>query len=128
MKPVFLTLYEVLDIHVDQIGRYGGAEGVRDMGLLQSAVAMPTSGSGREYFHKDVFEMAAAYLFHIIKNHPFVDGNKRVGAVAAYVFLGLNGWSLDADNDEYEEVVLRVAGGKADKQTIADFFRKNSHK
>ncbi len=126
MEPVFLTLEEVLEIHKDQIRRYGGTEGVRDKGLLQSAIAMPMSGIGDEYHHKDLFEMAAAYLFHIANNHPFVDGNKRVGAVAAYVFLDLNGYSLDADEADFEELVLAVANGKSDKKGISDFFRKHS--
>lgn len=98
------------------------------MGLLQSAIAMPAAGFGDEYHHKDIFDMAAAYLFHIVGNHPFVDGNKRVGTVAAYVFLALIGCLLDADSDQFEKLVLSVAEGKTDKQAIAAFFRKNSPK
>src|SRR5207245_5063328 len=90
MAIVFLDLAEVTEIHRDQIERYGGAHGVRDQGLLESALAMPQAGMAGEYFHTDLFEMAAAYLFHLAKNHPFIDGNKRVAAMAAFVFLAMN--------------------------------------
>ena len=76
MSPIFLGLDEVIEIHRDQIERYGGHPGVRDMGLLQSAIAMPQASHGGKYLHADLFEMAAAYLFHIVQNHPFVDANK----------------------------------------------------
>lgn len=90
MEPTFLTIDEVLAIHQDQIARYGGSAGVRDWGLLQSAIAMPAATFGGQFLHGDLSEMAAACLFHIVQNRPFIDGNKRVGAVAAYVFLALN--------------------------------------
>lgn len=82
-EPIFLSFEDVIEIHRDQIVRYGGASGVRDIGLLQSAVLMPLAQFEGKFLHKDLFEMAAAYLFHLAKNHPFVDGNKRVGLVAA---------------------------------------------
>jgi len=125
MDPVFLELDEVLEIHRDQIGRYGGSPGIRDLGLLQAALAMPRAGAGGQYFHSDLFEMAAAYLFHIVKNHPFVDGNKRVGAMAAFVFLRLNGATLEAPERAYERLVLSVAEGKSDKPAITGFLRKH---
>ena len=80
MEPRFLSVADVLGFHEDQLANYGGAPGVRDMGLLESAVAMPMAGFGDQYLHADLFEMAAAYLYHIVCNHPFVDGNKRTGA------------------------------------------------
>ena len=123
--PVFLSLAECIEIHRDQIERYGGAAGVRDLGLLESAVAMPQVGFAGEFLHADVFEMAAAYLFHIVKNHPFVDGNKRVGAMSAYVFLWMNGLKLKASNEEFESLVRAVAEGKADKGRVAEFLRGN---
>jgi len=98
------------------------------MNLLQSAVAMPAAGFGNSYLHDDLFEMASAYLFHIIKNHPFIDGNKRTGAVAAIVFLIMNGIKVDADEQSFEDLVLSVANGKLTKAAIADFFRKSSLK
>lgn len=123
MTPLFLEVDDVLEIHVDQIERYGGDGGVRDLGLLDSAVAAPRSGSGDTYHHLDVCAMAAAYLFHIVKNHPFVDGNKRTGAMAAYVFLRINGLELVCSDDELVEQVLAVAEGRAGKAEAADFFR-----
>ncbi len=89
--PDFLQVEDVLLFHRDQIDLYGGEHGVRDMGLLESAVAQPNAGFGGQYLHEDLFEMAAAYLFHLVKNHPLVDGNKRIGAVSALAFLKLNG-------------------------------------
>lgn len=124
MEPEFLTLSDVLEIHADQLERYGGDDGVRDMSLLESAIAMPMAGFGDQYFHSDIFEMAAAYLFHICRNHPFIDGNKRAGAVAAIVFLDLNGEELDCTEDELEELVLSVAKGEAAKPEIANFLRQ----
>ena len=126
MEPLFLGLEEALAIHQDQIERYGGRPGIRDMGLLQSALAMPRAGSGGQYFHADLYEMAAAYLFHIVKNHPFVDGNKRVGAMAAFIFLELNGIPLKASGAAFEKLVLSVAGEGSYKAVIAGFFRKHA--
>nr|MDD5699375.1 type II toxin-antitoxin system death-on-curing family toxin [Victivallaceae bacterium] len=96
MKPEFLSLAEVLEIHQDQLVRYGGEAGIRDLGLLKSAISMPSATYGGEFLHSDIYEMAAAYLFHIVQNHPFLDGNKRTGAVAMLVFLILNGYDFDA--------------------------------
>ena len=95
------------------------------MHLLQSAIAMPTAAFGGHLLHGDVFEMAAAYLFHIVQNHPFLDGNKRVGAAAAAIFLGLNDQRLIADPDDYADLTLSVARGETAKPAIADFFRAN---
>ena len=124
MDPVFLELEEVLEIHRDQIARYGGSSGVRDMALLQSALAMPRAGIGESYFHTDLIEMAGAYLFHIVKNHPFVDGNKRVGAVAAFIFLRLNGYDLKMTNPAFEKTVRVVADGSLDKAALTAVLRK----
>lgn len=125
MTPDFLSLAEILEIHQDQIERYGGKAGIRDVGLLKSALAMPEAGFSDRYLHSDLFEMAAAYLFHIIQNHPFVDGNKRTGAVAALVFLSLNGIEIEASEDIFERTVRAVAEGKMDKSAIARFFREH---
>lgn len=126
MAPTFLTLAEVMEIHQDQIRRYGGSPGVRDLGLLQSAVAMPAAAFGGQYLHADLCEMAAAYLFHLVQNHPFVDGNKRVGAVACDVFLALNGLCLQAGEDEFEQLVMTVACGEKSKSAVAEFLRANT--
>jgi len=126
VEPSFLSIDEVLAIHQDQIARYGGTEGVRDLGLLQSAIAMPAATFQGQFLHGDLCEMAAAYLFHIVQNHPFIDGNKRAGAVAAFIFLALNRLRLTADNDALAELVLAVAQGEAPKSRVAEFFRANT--
>ena len=126
MAPVFLGLDEVIEIHRDQVARYGGRPGIRDMALLQSAVAAPQAGLADRYLHADLFEMAAAYLFHIVRNHPFVDGNKRVGAVAALVFLALNGVEVKVSNDALVAEVLAVARGEFGKAEVAAFLRGRS--
>ena len=126
MDLAFLQLDEVLEIHQDQIQRYGGSPGVRDIGILQSALAMPEAGFGGRYLHEDVFEMAATYLFHIVQGHPFIDGNKRAGAMAAFVFLSMNGISLNAADNSFESLVRSVAQGKTNKATISEFFRRHS--
>src|SRR5882672_10235468 len=120
-EPLFLRLNEIIEIHNDQIVRYGGLAGIRDRGLLQSAVAMPMSSFGGQYLHPDLYEMAAAYLFHLVKNHAFVDGNKRVGTVAALVFLELNGVEVNADETEFEKLVLDVADNKSGKSAVAEY-------
>ena len=126
MSPIFLGLDEVIGIHRDQIERYGGHPGVRELGLLQSAIAMPRASHGGQYLHADLFEMAAAYLFHIVQNHPFVDGNKRIGMVAALVFLALNGVEVKVSNQALFQAVLAVAQGKLGKYAIAEFLRRHS--
>ena len=122
--PKFLSLNEVLSIHQDQITRYGGAPGIRDIDLLKSALGIPPATYGGEFLHTDIFEMAASYLFHIVKNHPFVDGNKRTGAVAALIFLDLNGFDFHASEDDFAEMVLAIAGGEMSKAQLAVFIRK----
>jgi death-on-curing protein len=92
VELLFLSLEEVLEIHRQQIERYGGALGVRDLSLLESAIAQPQATFSAEFLHASVPAMAAAYLLHICRNHPFVDGNKRVAANAAITFLLMNDW------------------------------------
>jgi death on curing protein len=121
--PIFLTVAEVIALHEIQLAEFGGSPGLRDAGLLESAVAMPQSGFGEEYAHCDVFEMAAAYLFHLVKNHPFVDGNKRVGYHAAYVFLRLNQVRLLLSQQAAYDLVIATAEGRASKAYIAQAFR-----
>ncbi len=120
----FLGLQEVLEIHRDQVTRYGGTAGIRDLDLLKSALGMPGATFNGEFLHTDVYEMAAAYLFHLVKNHPFLDGNKRVGAVAALVFLALNGHDFQAPEDDLAETVLAVARGEIGKSELTVFLRR----
>ena len=127
---LFLTQEEVLLAHETQIERYGGSTGIRDLGLLESALAMPSASFGGTYLHADIYAMAAAYLFHIVSNHPFVDGNKRTGTVAAITFLDMNGYWFNEQSesdldDALEALVLSVACGETGKEEIATFFRKH---
>lgn len=120
---IFLTVEQVERVHHSMLEAYGGLDGLRDAGLLASAVAMPEATYSGEWLHTDLFEMAAAYLFHLVKNHPFLDGNKRVGAACALVFLDLNGIKIKADEDGIVEITLRTATGNAEKSDIAEFLR-----
>ena len=124
--PLFLSFEDIIEIHADQIQRYGGGFGIRDVELLHSALGMPEAGFGHQYLHADLFEMAAAYLYHIVQNHPFIDGYKRTGAMAAFVFLKLNGLMLEADELTFETLILQAAQGQVGKDAIAEFFRENT--
>src|SRR5512143_183962 len=119
-RIVFLTLAEVIEIHSDQIERYGGSPGIRDLNLLSSAVAMPSASFGRYYLHADIYEMAAAYAFHIAQNHPFIDGNKRAALASALVFLVMNGISITAQTNKLYDAMIAVASGKLRKTEFAD--------
>lgn len=118
-EPLFLEVDDVLQIHADQLGVYGGGAGLRDRGLLQSAVAQPRASFGGELAHEGLFAMAAAYLFHIVKNHPFVDGNKRTGLLAAIVFLDVNGIGIEHPSEALYELTMGVAEGRIDKPAVA---------
>jgi death-on-curing protein len=120
---LFLDIERIFRVHRSLIERYGGAEGVRDVGLLHSALAMPQASFGGEYLHANLFEMAAAYLYHIVQNHPFLDGNKRVGSAAAIIFLAMNDVAIEADEEGLVELTLSVATGQSGKAEIAEFFR-----
>ena len=121
--PDFLDLAHVLRVHRSLIERYGGTDGLRDEGLLHSAIAMPQASFGGQFLHVDLFEMAAAYLYHIVQNHPFLDGNKRTGAATAIIFLAINDFEIEADEDGLIELTLSVARGESKKPGIANFFR-----
>jgi death-on-curing protein len=119
MSPQFLSLVEVLEFHDDLLRSFGGKPGIRDLALLESAVAMPQSGSGKKYFHEFPFGMAAAYAYHMAQNHPFVDGNKRTALVASLVFLEINGYAVMGGEDELEAATWEVASGNIDKEGFA---------
>ncbi len=123
MLPLFLSLDRVVRLHASLIETYGGSPGLRDAGLLHSAIAVPQASFGGEFLHQDLFEMAAAYLYHIVENHPFIDGNKRTGAAATLVFLAMNGVSVEADEDGLVAITLRVATGEAGKSDVCAFLR-----
>ena len=123
MEPKFLQVADALHIHRNQVDTFGGEHGVRDMTLLESAMAQPHASYGGDLLHSDLYAMAAAYLYHIARNHPFPDGNKRTGAMTAMVFLDWNGIGLQADNDGLVDIVFGVAEGKTTKLDAAEFFR-----
>ena len=126
MQPFFfLSVEMVIKIHQRLIEEFGGDPGLRDRGLLESAVAMPQSTFGGKFLHIDLAEKAAAYHFHLCANHPFIDGNKRVAVAASEVFILANGCDLGASDDEIEEVTLGVARGQAGKDDVIEFFRKH---
>jgi death-on-curing protein len=122
MRIRFLGLDEVLALHRDQVERYGGTEGVRDLGLLESAVATPEASFNGTYLHGTLPEMAAAYLYHLAQNHPFLDGNKRVAAASMFLFLYMNDLELDCTEDELVELTLGVASSKVTKAEVSVFL------
>jgi death-on-curing protein len=121
----FLGVEHLLAIHRQVIRRFRGRAGLRDPGLLESAAAMPSAQFGGEFLHPTVAAMAAAYLFHVCRNHAFIDGNKRVALVAAEMFLVLNGYRLAAVNDDLERLTLAVADGSLSKNSVIAFFRRH---
>ena len=123
----FLTFSDIVEIHEYQIENFGGASGLRDIELLKSAIGMPESTFGGAFRHPTIYEMAAAYLYHLVENHPFADGNKRVGAMAALVFLDINNIDFDAPEELLTEMVLKVASGKMLKAEITLFLKEYSH-
>lgn len=119
----YLTLAEVLELHRRIIQQSGGASGIRDVGGLESAVAQPRMTF--EDLYPGVVEKAAALGFSLIQNHPFVDGNKRMGHAAMESFLVLNGHAIAASVDEQEDVVLAVASGALSRSRLAEWLREH---
>ncbi|MEK7266297.1 MAG: type II toxin-antitoxin system death-on-curing family toxin [Pseudomonadota bacterium] len=111
-------------LHAEQLAEHGGANGVRDEGLLESALARPENLAA--YGEPDAFDLAAAYAFGIAKNHPFIDGNKRAGFMAAATFLALNGFELRASEQDVVETVLGLAASAISEAEFAAFLRENS--
>ena len=122
--PEFLTVEDVLQIHDEQRSAYGGAEGVRDQGLLESAVATPQVSFGGQYLHEDLHHMAAGYAFHVAQNQPFLDGNKRTGLVAALVFLDLNGVTILDPEGRLYDAMIAVAERRMAKEGLAELLRE----
>lgn len=125
-RPRFLTTPEILTLQETSINQFGGAHGLRDSGLLDSALAQPKQAFGGDFNHTYPFEMAAAYAFHLCNNHPFVDGNKRVAFFAAVTFLRMNGWNLEASQDDSTQTMLKIAKGEMKKNEIAAWLESNS--
>jgi death-on-curing protein len=121
----FLNVDDVLLLHADTIDTDGGSHGVRDHGLLDAAVAMPRQQFSGQFLHEDLSAMAAAYLFHIAQNHPFVDGNKRAAVMSALAFLHVNNIATLPAPQELEAVTLRVAAGEMRKDELTKWLRSH---
>lgn len=124
---LFLAYEEVLQFHSDQLSLFGGQDGIRDDGVLRSALATPEATFDGAYLHADEFMMAAAYAFHIAEGQPFVDGNKRTGLNVALVFLELNGWTVDDPDGELFDAMIGLATGTQTKASLAEVLRHLSH-
>lgn len=121
--PIFLTVVLVKEIHAKAIARSGGSDGLREPGLLESAVAAPQATMLGQRLYADVIEMAAAYLFYLCRNHPFIDGNKRVALGACLVFLRLNGYKPQPDGSEWLALTLDVAASKLNRDQTTERLR-----
>lgn len=124
-KVVYLTLEQVLVIHEDQIERYGGTSGLRDLSLLESAIFRPQSNFSGADLYKTLYEKGAALMHSIIKNHPFVDGNKRTGIVAAFVFLKLNMLEITVERTQLVKIALRIEMENWNIEKIAKLLEGN---
>jgi len=120
-----LTLGEVVELHGRLIITAGGAPGIRDLGLLESALAQSTATFAGADLHPTLVDKAAALAFSLVANHPFVDGNKRIGHAAMEVFLVLNGYEIEASVDEQERLMLDVASGSITREHLADWLRQH---
>ena len=127
-KIIFLTVEDVIILHDNTIAHEGGMAGLRDRGLLESAVMMPQAAFGGHYLHDGIDAMAAAYLFHICQAHAFHDGNKRAAVISAIAFLKVNGHDLTATNEELITLGLGVANGRLDKSDTTIWMRKFSRR
>ena len=120
---IHLTVDIVKEIHGMVLAEFGGSGGIRDEGLLHSAVAAPQATYGGESPFSDLPEVAAAYLFYICRNHPFIDGNKRTALVVSRTFLLLNGFNINASQEEKYLTFLKLAEGKIDEEELTKWFR-----
>ncbi len=125
----YVTYQYVIEVHDYLINEYGGRKGVLNEGLLKSALEMPKACFNGKDFHRTIFDKTAAYLFHLIQNHPFVDGNKRTASMTALVFFASNYKKPFTILDtEYQDIILGIAQGAVTKKEIAKFFRSSQHR
>ena len=124
---LYLTAEQVLFVHFRLLNETGGEHGIRDIGLLQSAIARPQATFDRQELYTDIFEKAAALMESLINNHPFIDGNKRTGIACTVLFLKQNGFSFSAKNRELEKFTLRVASSKVGRSEIMKWLKDHSH-
>lgn len=128
MKIDFLSFDEIVAIHTHQMNVYGGLSGMRDYKLLDSALRYPEAMFEGQYLHPNIYHMAAAYMYAIIKNHPFLDGNKRTAIATTLLFLKRNDFQIDATTDELFNLAIETAASKNSEINIALFFEKKSIK
>jgi death on curing protein len=128
MNVRFIPQEVVLTIHADLLQRYGGEAGLRDAGLLDSALAQAKITVGGKYAHRSIFDKAAAYGFHVCKNHPFIDGNKRVAFVLMDIFLQKNGWEVESTEEEAYRMMMDLASGKLTKSQLSNWLKEHSSK
>ena len=119
LTPEFVPISDVLAIHKRQIERFGGLDGIRDEGLLNSALAQPQATFFGELLHPTISEQAAAYLYHLAMNHPFLDGNKRTAFATTIAFLSMNGYELNMTEEEAYNMVMQVAQGEMTKEELS---------
>lgn len=124
----YLTLEQILVIHEDQIDRYGGSHGLRELSLLESAIFRPQTTFSGEDLYLTLFDKSASLLHSILLNHPFVDGNKRTAIVSTIVFLMLNGWELQVEQEELIEKLLETVSKKYTIEIISNWLKDNSKK
>lgn len=127
-QVIYLTLEQILIIHQDQIERYGGTHGLRDLALLESAIFRPQSSFSSKELYKTIFDKTAALMHSLILNHPFIDGNKRTGIVSALVFLELNGFRLEVGTKELIKTALKIESKKLNLENVAKWLESNSKK
>lgn len=126
MTLKYLTMKGVLYAHRVMLEKYGGQDGVRAMDALESCVNQPQQQFGGQDLYPDIFSKAAAYVFLICKNHPFLDGNKRTTAFTMLLFLELNGYEFTAENDDFENMILDIAQSKEDMESITNWIKTHS--
>ena len=122
----YLSMEQVLALHQALLGAFGGSSGLRDRGALEAALARPALTFAGEDLYADEPAKAAAFMHSLVLNHPFIDGNKRVGAAGAELFLRWNGWDVEVADEEFETVTLSVAAGELDVEAVAIWFRQRS--
>lgn len=125
-KIVFIPKDVILYFHNQLIQLYGGSPGIREIKLLESALEQPRLTFGREYLHDTIFKMAAAYGFHLCRNHPFIDGNKRISLVAMDIFLQRNGYEIVATEKETYKIIMQLSTGNLSKEQLASWLLDNT--
>lgn len=126
-ETIFLTIEQLLVIHEDQIERYGGSSGIRDLPLLESALFRPQSSFGGEFLYQSIFNKSAALICSVILNHPFIDGNKRTGVTSGLVFLGLNGIDIKVQQNQLVELALMIAVKKMNIEEVSKWLKEYTY-